>query len=177
MISPTFDPADLELLLELYNAPADADQSRRPPWTWPMLTRAEREALARMVTAFVYSYNRVYAVADTELIPPCWPQHPGLATELAVLMWHWYAVHVDPKATVQAASEYYLRHIPGFRPRVEKLLGISPGECRRSDHPASWRNEADDLLTAGPAAQAIADPDLDQLGSLNFGFPSGRGGF
>jgi hypothetical protein len=172
---PAFDLADLELLLARYDTPTDTTQARRPPWTWTALDPAERAALARLIDVFVHSYNQVHAITEDELIPPCWRRHPGLAAELAVQVWLWYSVHLDPHtASPTLAAEYYLRHLPGFRHRLNRLLGISPGECRRGQHPASWRTDADQRLATYP--QTPTDPDRDEhdveaLGALDFGFP------
>jgi hypothetical protein len=69
------------------------------------------------------------------------------------------------------AGEYYLRHLPAFRSRVDRLLGVSPGEYRRCEHPTTWRQDTDTQLadyptTTGRAARLT--PDL--LSALRFGF-------
>jgi len=169
-----FDPADLELLLALYEQDPKPGRPRRPPWTWPALNQTERAALARMIDVWADTYNHVHAITPSELIPPCWRQHPALASELAVQVWLWYFVHLDPAATPQHADEYHLRRLPAFRSRLDRLLGASPGECRRSEHPASWRKDADDL-TAGylpsDADGARHALDIDLVGALHFAFP------
>lgn len=166
--------ADLALLLARYETPDTPDERRRPPWTWPALDRTERAGLARMIDIWVDSYNRVHATSEDDLLPPCWRQHPGLATELAVQVWHWYAIHTDPRATVAAAAEFYGRHLPGFRGRVDHMLGRSPGECRSGQHPSSWRKDVDDARAvhiAYPHDAARDDADVVLLGALHFGFP------
>ncbi|MGH3709281.1 MAG: hypothetical protein ACRDRQ_14520 [Pseudonocardiaceae bacterium] len=169
-----FDLADLELLLTRYDTPDSAEQPRRPPWTWTALDRAERAALARMVEVFVSHYNHVHAITGKELIPPCWRRHPGLAAELAVQVWMWYYAHLDPKASPALASDYYGRHLPGFRSRLDRLLGVSPGECRRGEHPDTWRKDADKLLATYdqlPTDPAHDKHDVERLGEPHFGFP------
>lgn len=169
-----FDLADVELLLERYEAAAGEDEPRRPPWTWAALDRAERAALARMVDVFVSTYNHVHAVKDNELVPPCWRRHPALAAELAVQVWLWYFAHMDPKASPAVAGDYYGRHLPGFRSRVDRLLGVSPGECRQGEHPDTWRKEAEQLLAKYDGLPSDPDQneqDVDLLGALHFGFP------
>lgn len=169
-----FDLADLELLLERYDTPASASQPRRPPWTWTALERSERAALARMIDVYVSTYNHVHAITENELVPPCWRQHPGLATELAVQVWLWYFAHLDPNTSPAIAGDYYGRHLPGFRSRLDRLLGVSPGECRRGEHPDTWRTDAQERLATYD--QPPPDPDRDErdtdlLGELHFGFP------
>lgn len=170
-----FDLADLELLLARYDTPASASQPRRPPWTWTALERSERAALARLIDVFVSTYNQVHAITEGELVPPCWRRHPGLAAELAVQVWLWYYAHLDPKAASPAlASDYYGRHLPGFRARLDRLLGVSPGECRRGEHPQTWRKDADQRLATYhqlPTHPDRDEHDVDLLGDLHFGFP------
>jgi hypothetical protein len=169
-----FNPDDLELLLARYTEPHTQSRPRRPPWTWAALNRDERAALARMIDVFVATYNHVYATKDTELIPPCWPRHPALAADVAVQVWLWYFVHMDPTSTPQAADEYRLRRLPGFHARLDHHLGASPGECRRGEHPDSWRQDADAQIAK--YLDVPTDPERDRryvdlFGELHFGFP------
>lgn len=167
-----FDADDLDRLLVLFNTPATGKLPRRPPWTWSALTRDERGALARMIDVWVDTYNHVHAVAFPELIPACWRRHPGLASELAVQVWVWYTAHIHPQTTPLIAGDYYLRHLPGFRARVDRLLGASPAECRRGDHPDTWRGDADTHLATYATYTADTDDDrVDLFGQMHFGFP------
>jgi hypothetical protein len=171
-----FDPADLELLLALYEQDAKPGRPRRPPWTWPALHQTERAALARMIDVWSDTYNHVHAITPTELIPPCWRRHPALASELAVQVWLWYFVHLDPAATPQHADEYHLRRLPAFRSRLDRILGASPGECRRGEHPASWRTDTDKQIAAYlDDSTDRRDPsvDISLLGELHFAFLNG----
>lgn len=168
------DHADLELLLGRYK---DTGEGARygAAWAWSALDDDERAALARVVEVYVATYNAVYAVTEDELIPPCWRHHPGLAHELAVQLWLWYWANMDPKATPGMAGDYHGRHLPGFRSRVDRLLGKSPKECRRGDHPETWRKSADDVLTTYPDKWPRPECDdelaVELLGDLHFGFP------
>lgn len=169
-----FDDDDLALLLERYDTPANDNQPRRPPWTWAALDQTERAALARMIDVWVDTYNHIHAITPTELIPPCWPRHPALATELAVQLWLWYHAHMDPRTTPLIAGDYYLRHLPGFRSRIDRLLGASPGECRRGEHPNTWRHDTDAQLAINTQLHSALAGDREQvalLGELHFGFP------
>lgn len=80
----SFAPADVELLLDRYNTAGSDSEPRRPPWTWAALNHDERLALLRMCHVYVASYNRVHAVGEEEIIPPCWVLHEQLVAELAV---------------------------------------------------------------------------------------------
>ena len=168
-----FDNEDLELLLALFHPPANADEPRRHPWTWPALHSDERVALVRMIDVWVDTYNHVHATRPSDLVPPCWRRHPGLATELAVQVWLWYAAHIHPQTTPVIAGEYYLRHLPGFRARLDHLLGASPPECRRGEHPDTWRSDTDTQRST--YNNTLPNPDdqdhIDLLGELHFGIP------
>lgn len=168
-----FDPDDLALLLERYDTPASENEPRRPPWTWAALNHDERLALARMIDVWVETYNYIHAITPNELIPPCWRHHPALATELAVQIWLWYVAHMDARTTPLIAGDYYLRHLPGFRDRVDRLLGVSPGECRRGEHPTTWRHDTDQHIAAYSSQSQTQDSNtelIELLGYLHFGF-------
>jgi hypothetical protein len=163
------------LLIGRYQADGK-DAPRRAPWVWSLLNDNERAALARMIDVYAVTYNAVHAVTEDELIPPCWRQHAGLAHELAVQLWLWYWANIDPKATPAAAGDYLGRHLPGFRSRVDRLLGKSPKECRRGDHVDTWRKTADDVIatyaTKWPQAGTDDELAVEMLAGLHFGFPS-----
>lgn len=176
MSSTAFDPADTALLLARFEHDPKSEEPPRFPWVWEALSPAEASALARLVEVYVASYNHTLATTASEIVPPCWPQHPGLARELAVQVWLYYAVHHHAKASPAAAAEFYGRHLPGFRGRVEKLLGRSPIECRKGQHLPSWRKDLDELV--GEYEQRSENPQnmnaIEQLTQLHFGFPAGR---
>jgi len=165
-----FDEADLALLLALYN---NTDEPLRRPWCWSALTGPEREALARMIDVYVASYNHVQAIDTTDIIPPCWRQHAGLAWELAVQVWLWYQSYMDPKATPAAAAELHGRHLPGFRTRLARLLGRDPNDCRANQHPSKWRKADEQLsvLASLPASSSTLERTAAvDLGEVHFGF-------
>jgi hypothetical protein len=169
-----FDDDDLELLLALFDQPTISDDPRRPPWTWSVLHTDERIALGRMIDVWVDTFNHVHATDPTDLVPPCWRRHPGLATELAVQVWLWYTAHIHPQTTPLIAGDYYLRHLPGFRGRLGHLLGSSPPECRRGQHPSTWRIDTDRQLAAYTmtTTESADDDYVERLGELHFGFPT-----
>lgn len=176
---PRSDDEGVAGLIALYHAdPAprgDQVPPRRPPWTWSILTKTEAAALEVVVAQFVESYNEVHATAPRHLIPPCWPHHPGLAVELAALAWTWYAAHVDPAATAHQVAEYYERYLPGFRNRMNDMLGRSPMECRQGNHPDSWRSEVRPYLpSSNPRASSTDERPLDAIVRHNFGFSAPR---
>ena len=68
------------------------------------------------------SYNRIHASKVEEVILRCWRMHPPLAQELPVQFWAWWASHIDPKASINNALEYYNRNLPAFQSRLETRL-------------------------------------------------------
>lgn len=145
---------------------------RRPPWTWSALNAPERLALAAKIGHWVSDYNNCYAISEDQLVPQCWPQHPWLAHELAVITWLWYSAHLDPTATAERAGEFYLRYLPGFRLRLANALGRSPVECRKGTHLATWRRDAEQPTNQRPTERSDVDhhlADLDNLALFTFG--------
>ena len=105
-----------------------------PPWAWSNLTATEAATLDGALDEFVHTYNRVHASAMEEVIPLCWRKHPALAQEMPVQFWAWWASHIDVRATVPIALEYYSRSLPGFQTRLPKLLGKGGVTCRKGTH-------------------------------------------
>lgn len=160
-----------ELITHLFPPGPKDKRYHRPPWTWHALEPAERATLDELVDNWVHTYNRTLTTAVAELVPPCWRQHQGLATELPVILWHWYAVHRSQNAQVTAASEFYARILPGFRGRVEKYLGDAAEDCRSGrhpDHPENWRQALDKVIDGWPPMAADDEPDV--LAELHCGF-------
>jgi hypothetical protein len=168
--APRFTTADLQLLLDLLRTPREPGYLRRAPWTWAALDTTQAGALARMVQQWVDDYNRVHAVTEKEIIPPCWPHHHGLAHELAALVWLHHHVHHEATATPPLIADYHSRYLPAFRTRLDRLLGRDPASCRTGQHPATWRAPADDHLARYVASQSNSSA-LDELTARHFGFP------
>jgi hypothetical protein len=66
-------------------------------------------------------------------------------------------------------------YLPGFRGRIDRMLGRSPGECRKGQHAPTWRKAADDQLAAytdvpaGQKHQAVEPVAVCTSGSLTSG--------
>lgn len=165
---------DLDLLLARYELPGEKSEEQfRPPWTWAALTTEEAAALGRLCDTYAATYNRVYVVDRSEIVPPCWRQHLGLAHDLAVQVWHYYAAHLHTKATPNMAGDFHQRYLPAFRNRVEGWLGRNPSECQRGAHVTNWRKEIADRLDEQHQASQNSSTDqdsVDTLAALHFGF-------
>lgn len=164
------DLTDVQLLLPLF---LSTDPRRRPPWCWALLDPEERAALTRICTTWIVTYNWVLATTPEELIPPCWLKHAGLASEVPVQAWLWFAAHMDFRASPVLASDYYGRHLVGFRTRVDRWLGRTPMECRKGRHEDTWRKPADDTLSGWPETDDESGDHtaVEVLGGLHYGFP------
>ncbi len=59
----------------------------QPPWVWDDLTDEVRAESWRKLAEWVEWLEEAYATWVT--LPPCWPVHEGLRTELA-MFWYWH---------------------------------------------------------------------------------------
>ena len=107
-----------------------------PPWCWVNLNTTESALLDQALEEFVEHYNRIHACVVEEVIPQCWRKHPALTQELPVQFWSWWASHIDVRATLPVALEYYSRGLPGFQTRLPKLIGKGATNCRKGNHVA-----------------------------------------
>lgn len=163
--------------IDLGDGAVSSDRSRtrdhdKPPWTWSALTPAERTALIRRLDNYVADYNEVFARDVPELVPPCWPQHPALAAELAVYFWLWISTHADRTASPTAAVEFYEVHLPRFRKDVHNLLGQQPEECRAGRHRPSNRHTLDVRSSFRQADRDDSEYTATLLGRHHFGLAS-----
>jgi len=123
-IAAAGDLADLPRPWEPTTCPADLRES---VWDW-----------CDQVAGWL---NHDYAWRPTQTIPPCWPHHPHLARELAVLA---FLRHAAEEATSPALMEEWHRYtLPLFIDRMGNRLGESG--CRTGKHvdwPAQARHAA-----------------------------------
>ena len=137
-----------------------------PPWAWTNLDATEGLLLDQALDEFVEHYNRIHVAVLEEVIPQCWRKHPALAQELPVQFWAWWASHIDVRATVPTAVEYYTRSLPTFQTRLPKLLGKGATSCRKGHHMASTDPELIDAIsfaTVGRAEDTGRSQDTRQL--------------
>ncbi|MET7281898.1 hypothetical protein ABZS29_26940 [Kribbella sp. NPDC005582] len=59
----------------------------KPPWVWDEKEPHEREGNWDKLAAWVAWLEEAYA--PWVLLPPCWPVHEGLRTELT-MYWYWH---------------------------------------------------------------------------------------
>lgn len=136
----------------------DDRDPRTPPWAWANLSREESRCAQTAVEGFISDYNRTHVVAVEDVIPGCWREHPALAHELLVQFWSWWNTHLNPKATVNAANDYYERTLPSFQTRLHKtLLGPAAVNCRKGAHGTTADPELGRAITLASRRSSTGD--------------------
>lgn len=108
-------------------------------FSWASLTLSQARELRELLDNFVVHYNATYAVEQAEVIPACWPLHPGLAHELAAL----YALHVhlfqSGLSGPDGAAGWFERWLPRFQERMPHWLGVASARCNPNvGHREEW---------------------------------------
>ena len=157
----------------------DGRAATTPPWAWPNLNVADTGLLDSCLDEFVHCYNRIHAAKVEEVIPRCWRLHPALAQEMPVQFWAWWAAHIDPKASINNALEYYNRNLPAFQSRLEtRLLGKGAVNCRKGQHHSLVDPDLTAAITYNPLGSAEdtgRGPDTRRaLHQIDFGSQAGR---
>lgn len=117
------------------------------PWDPPSCTNpALRRELWNWLEKFVIWFNHEYVWDhNAGMIPACWPQHPHLVHEIAVLADQRRRAGIDP--TSSALEEWHRFGIPGF---LERLKTRTKNSC--DEHHAYWPAEARYVRGASDAA-------------------------
>lgn len=101
------------------------------PWDLSALTGDLEEGVWAWLDDVVMWLNYAYGWQDDQVIPPCWPEHPGLALDLAALSFG----RIDAYATSTAA--YVGRWHSDWEDcqrRMSAAVGESGRDCRRDKH-------------------------------------------
>lgn len=138
------EPAGLRLLDRPWDPATCSAQVRTRLWPW-----------LDDVAAWL---NHSYAWETTQAIPSCWPAHPHLVHELAVLAC--LRATAADAAAPHALEEWHRYALPAFHARLTERLGIGCPPGRHTDWPArSWAAEYTSPQ-ATAARQALFDGDL-----------------
>ena len=107
------------------------------PWDPPSCTNPTlRRELWAWLEKFVTWFNHEYVWDhNAGMIPACWPQHPHLVHEIAVLADQRRRAGLDP--TSSALEEWHRFGIPGF---LQRLTTRTKNSC--DEHHAAWPAEA-----------------------------------
>jgi len=103
------------------------------PWDPPTCTKPElRRELWAWLEEFVIWFNHEYVWDhNVGMIPACWPQHPHLVHEIAVVADQRRRAGLDP--TSSALEEWHRFGVPGF---LERLRTRTKNGC--DEHHAAW---------------------------------------
>ncbi len=137
------------------------------PWDPPSCPPALRSQVWAWLDQVAGWINHEYVWVPDRFISSCWPGHPHIAHELAVLAdlrrTAGYALTSD------ALEQWHLYALPGFLDRTASRLGTSCGPAKHDDWPAAGRHREFGCERAICAriglfnrdAVASVDPDLD----------------
>ncbi len=174
-------PPSVRLSVEQLDAAADWDARERAklatidrPWDPAGCSPSLLRELWPWLDDVVGWINHEYGWQTARTIPSCWPQHPHLVHELAVLAC--LRISAGDAIAPHALEEWHRYALPGFFERMADRLGqagCQPGKHTewpaRSRHTAyttpeavDWRNQLYERDTAGqirtPAAAQAAAP-------------------
>ncbi|SOC48587.1 hypothetical protein SAMN05660748_1289 [Blastococcus aggregatus] len=146
-----------------------AEDARLPPAGLPLLDRpwdpatcsaVVRQQLWPWLDGVAAWLNDTYAWQTSSAIPSCWPAHPHLVQELAVLA----CLRVTAAAALapHGLEEWHRYALPTFHARMTERLGTGCPPGRHTDWPA--RSRAADYASAKATAarRALFDRDLDR---------------
>lgn len=119
------------------------------PWDPPSCTKpALRRELWDWLEDVVIWFNHEYVWDhNTGMIPPCWPQHPLLVHEIAVLADQRRRAGIDP--TSSGLEEWHRYGVPTF---LERLKARTKNGC--DEHHITWPAQARHTRHTGRAATA-----------------------
>ena len=138
-------------------APAGLTELHRPwdPAACPSGLRADLWPWLDEVAAWL---NHTYAWQTASAVPSCWPAHPHLVHELAMLAC--LRVTAAEATTPHALEEWHRYALPAFHTRMAERLGIGCPPGRHTDWPArSWAVDYDSPQ-ATEVRQEMFDGDL-----------------
>ena len=122
------DPDEMAAAGNLENLPR--------PWDPASCPNELREAVWEWCDEVAEWLNHEYVWRPTQMIPLCWPQHPHIARELAVLaILRWGA---EESLTPEPTEEWHRYTFPMFNDRLTTRLGESA--CRTGKH-VDWPAE------------------------------------
>ena len=131
----------LELLQDIESERDDEPAGVRP-WDLAHLPEEAREPVGQWLHDVARWLNRSYAWQAETVIPPCWPQHPHIALDLAVLAFGRLLTYQSATTTHPARWHDDLQ---AFYHRMGLALGTGAGDCRAGRHEA--RPAAVDIAT------------------------------
>jgi hypothetical protein len=105
------------------------------PWDPASCSPRLRAELWPWLDDVVAWLNRTYAWRTADVVPGCWPEHPHIAAELAVLACMRVTAH--EALTPHALEDWHRYALPGFLARLADRLGSGCPPGRHVEWPAS----------------------------------------
>jgi hypothetical protein len=110
------------------------------PWDPASCSPRLRGELWPWLDEVVAWLNQTYAWRTADVVPGCWPEHPHITAELAVLAC--MRVAAGEALTPHALEEWHRYALPGFLARLADRLGTGCPPGRHVEWPASsWVTE------------------------------------
>jgi hypothetical protein len=128
------------------------------PWDPATCSGPARQQLWPWLDDVAAWLNYTYAWQTTQAIPSCWPSHPHLVQELAVLACLRVTAAAAP--VPQGLEEWHRYALPTFHARMRERLGTGCPPGRHTDWPARSRAADYDSPKAAEARRALFDRDL-----------------
>lgn len=108
-----------------------ADGPVTRPWDLSALGGELKPSVFGWLDEVVMWLNHSYGWQESQIIPACWPDHQGLALDLAALAFG----RLDAYATATAAYVgRWHSDWEDFQRRMSAMLGDAGRECRRGEH-------------------------------------------
>ncbi|MEO9198193.1 MAG: alpha/beta hydrolase-fold protein, partial [Antricoccus sp.] len=139
------------------------------PGSWNSVADDVRDDLIERLPIFVADYNRLYVTKPSQLVPRCWPLHPALAREVAVLYATWLASFHEDTGAAHNGAYWFDRWLPGFQGRIQDWLGKEPDACRAGLHPDNWNDVAGDGGCGFHRFDAVLRRDAEQADHVGVG--------
>jgi hypothetical protein len=128
------------------------------PWDPASCSPSVRQQLWPWLDDVAAWLNHTYAWQTTHAIPSCWPTHPHLVQELAVLAC--LRITAAAALTPHGLEEWHRYALPTFHARMSERLGTGCPPGRHTDWPARSRAADYDSQKATEARRALFDGDL-----------------
>lgn len=140
------------------------------PWNPASCPGELRADLWRWCDEIASWINREYAWRPTGMIPGCWPRHPHIAQELAVL--GCLRLTAEDSYSPELLEDWHRSALPLFLDRIATRIG--DGGCRTGRHvdwPGASRHRADDDRAAIAERQHLFESDCSGADRMMLGVP------
>jgi hypothetical protein len=132
------------------------------PWDPPSCPPALRNQVWVWLDQVAEWINHEYLWVPDRFIPSCWPAHPHIAHELAVIAD--LRQSAGSAFTGEALEDWHRYALPAFLDRTASRLGTSCGPARHDDWPAAGRHrEFGSVRSLGARGELFSRDATDRL--------------